>query len=210
MIALVTTLSLLLGCGVVALLLDARQRRLDIRVAMALPEARSTRLRSIRRQRVEARWQLLYRLVNYRTRLPYDWRPEFVMLAGVVAAVATVYANNFLGFSVLKVSIAAAFVGFAVVRGLFGWQQRLLANRLFRQLPDAIELVRSAIQSGVPVNEAFRSIAEDMPQPAAGQFAIVCNEKCVSDDHRMKRWTTYIIVWGSPSTRFSRSRSLCR
>ena len=157
-------------------LLDARHERLDNRVATALPEARSTRLRSIRRQQVEARWQLLYRLVNYRTGLPYDWRPELVILAGVVTAVAIVYANNFLGFPVLEVSIAAVFVGFAVVRGLFGWQQRLLANRLFRQLPDAIELVRSAVQSGVPVNEAFRTIAEDMPQPTAGQFAIVCNE----------------------------------
>jgi tight adherence protein B len=63
-----------------------------------------------------------------------------------------------------------------VVRGLFGWQQRRLANQLFRQLPDAIQIVASTVRSGLPVNEAFRTISREMPQPTAGQFAIVCSE----------------------------------
>src|SRR5207245_7311157 len=63
-----------------------------------------------------------------------------------------------------------------VVRGLFGWQQRRLANQLFRQLPDTIQLVTSTVRSGLPVNEAFRTISREMPQPTAGQFAIVCSE----------------------------------
>jgi len=63
-----------------------------------------------------------------------------------------------------------------VVRGLFGWQQRRLANQLFRQLPDTIQLVTSTVRSGLPVNEAFRIISRQMPQPTAGQFAIVCSE----------------------------------
>jgi pilus assembly protein TadC len=63
-----------------------------------------------------------------------------------------------------------------VVRGLFGWQQRRLANQLFRQLPDTIELVTSTVRSGLPVNEAFRTISHEMPQPTAGQFAFVCSE----------------------------------
>ena len=37
-------------------------------------------------------------------------------------------------------------------------------------------MVTSAVRSGLPVNEAFRTIAREMPQPTAGQFAIVCNE----------------------------------
>src|SRR5436189_140356 len=51
-----------------------------------------------------------------------------------------------------------------------------LANQLFRQLPDTIELVTSTVRAGLPVNEAFRTIAREMPQPTAGQFAIVCSE----------------------------------
>ena len=37
-------------------------------------------------------------------------------------------------------------------------------------------MVTSAVRSGLPVNEAFRTITREMPQPTAGQFAIVCSE----------------------------------
>jgi tight adherence protein B len=99
-----------------------------------------------------------------------------VLLAGVIAAAAIFYANRLLGFSHLSVSIVAAIVAILVVRGLFGWQQRRLASELFRQLPDTVQLVTSTVRAGLPVNEAFRTIAREMPQPTAGQFAIVCSE----------------------------------
>jgi tight adherence protein B len=93
-----------------------------------------------------------------------------------MAAAAIFYANTLLGFPVLYVSLAAVIVAMVVVRGLFGWQQRRLANQLFRQLPDTIQLVTGAVRSGLPVSEAFRTISREMPQPTAGQFAIVCSE----------------------------------
>jgi tight adherence protein B len=108
--------------------------------------------------------------------MAYAWHPAYVLLAGVFAAAAFFFANCLLGFSILYVSIAAAIAAIMVVRGLFGWQQRRLANQLFRQLPDTIQLVTSTVRSGLPVNEAFRTIAREMPQPTAGQFAIVCSE----------------------------------
>jgi tight adherence protein B len=92
------------------------------------------------------------------------------------AAAAIFYANTLFEFSTLYVSVAATIVAIMVVRALFGWQQRRLANQLFRQLPDAIQIVVSTVRSGLPVNEAFRTISLEMPQPTAGQFAIVCNE----------------------------------
>jgi tight adherence protein B len=79
-------------------------------------------------------------------------------------------------YPVQLVSAAAFIVALMVVRGLFGEQRRRIANRLFRQLPDTINMVTSAVRSGLPVGEAFRTIAREMPQPTAGQFAIVCNE----------------------------------
>ena len=106
----------------------------------------------------------------------YALHPAYVLLAGLIAAAAIFYANSLLGFSILYVSLAAAIVAVLVVRGLFGWQQRRFAIQLFRQLPDAIQLVTSTVRSGLPVNEAFRTIAREMPQPTAGQFAIVCSE----------------------------------
>jgi len=108
--------------------------------------------------------------------MAYAWHPAYVVLAGVIAAAAILYANSLLNFPILYVDLAAAIVAIMVVRGLFGWQQRRIANQLFRQLPDTIQLVTSTVRSGLPVNEAFRIISRQMPQPTAGQFALVCSE----------------------------------
>src|SRR5882724_879755 len=169
-------LVLLLCATGVTLWLDARQRRIDRQVAIALPIARSASLPSIRRLQTGSRRQYLHRLANYRAATGYDWHPSYVLLAGAVAAATIFYANTLLGFSILKVSLAAAVAAIMVVRGLFGWQQHRIANLLFRQLPDTIQMVTSTVRSGPPVKEAFRTIAKEMPQPTAGQFAIVCSE----------------------------------
>src|SRR6478609_9531036 len=172
----IIVLMLLMCAGAMSLWLDARQRRIDRQVAIALPASDSASLPSIRRLQAGSRWLFLHRLANYRAGIAYDWHPAYVLLAGVIAAAAIFYANTLLGFSMLHASVAAAIVAIMVVRGLLGWQQRRFANQLFRQLPDTIELVTSTVRSGLPVNEAFRTIAREMPQPTAGQFAIVCSE----------------------------------
>src|SRR6516225_6137879 len=156
--------------------LDARQRRIDRQLEIALPTSQAASLPSIRRLQTESRWLFLHRLANYKAGIAYDLRPAYVLLAGVIAAAAIFYANSLLGFSILYVSLAAVIVAIMVVRGLFGWQQRRLADQLFRQLPDTIALVTSTVQSGLPVQEALRTISREMPQPTAGQFAIVCSE----------------------------------
>jgi tight adherence protein B len=172
----VAVLILLLCEGGFTLWLDARERRMDRQLTVALPTSHPASLPSIRRLEPGSRSRLLHCLANYRAEMAYGWHPAYVVLAGVTAAAAIFYANRLVGFSTLYVSIAAAIVAIMVVRGLFGWQQRRLANQLFRQLPDAIQLVTSTVRSGLPVNEAFRTIAREMPQPTAGQFAIVCSE----------------------------------
>ncbi|WP_248313079.1 type II secretion system F family protein [Bosea sp. F3-2] len=89
---------------------------------------------------------------------------------------AIFYANKLLDFPPIHVAIAAFVAALFAVRGLFGWQRHRLATQLFRQLPDAIEMVVGAVRSGLPVGEAFRSIAREMPQPTAGQFAVAVSE----------------------------------
>jgi tight adherence protein B len=172
----IIVLLLLIGAAAVTLLLDARQRRIDRQVEIALSTARSESVPSIRRAPVESRWLFFHRLANYKAGIAYDWRPEYVLLASAIAAAAVFYANSLLGFPLLRVSLAAVLVAIMVMRGLFGWQRRRLANQLFRQLPDTIEMVTSAVRSGLPVNEAFRAVARETSQPTAGQFAIICSE----------------------------------
>ena len=172
----IIVLLLLICAAVMTLWLDARQRRIDRQLEVALPTSHLASLPSIRRLQAESRWLFLYRLANYNAGIAYDRHPAYVLVAGVIAAAAIVYANSLLEFSTLYVSLAAIIVTIMVVRGLFGWQRRRIANQLFRQLPVTVELVMSTVRSGLPVQEAFRTIAREMPQPTAGQFAIVCSE----------------------------------
>lgn len=172
----IIVLVLLVCATVVTLWLDARQRRIDRQVAIALPTAASANLPSIRRVQASVRQRFLHSLANYNAEITYTWRPAYVVLAGAIAAAAILYVNSLLKFPDLYAYLVAAIVAIMVVRGLFGWQQRRLANQLFRQLPDTIQLVVSTVRSGLPVNEAFRAIPREMPQPTAGQFAIVCSE----------------------------------
>jgi tight adherence protein B len=196
----IIVLLLLICAATMTLLLDARQRRIDRQLAIAFPASHSASRRpSIRRLQVESRWLFLHRLANYKAGIAYDLRPEYVLLAGVIAAAAIFYANSLLGFSILYVSLAALIAAIMVVRGLFGWQRRRFANQLFRQLPDTIELVTSTVQAGLPVNEAFRTVSHEMPQPTAGQFATVCSElslgrppeEALEDVYRRTRVTEY-------------------
>jgi tight adherence protein B len=197
----IMVLLLLLCAAGMTLWLDARQRRIDRQLEVALPTSHLASLPSIRRLQAEPRWLFLYRLANYNAGIAYDLHPAYVLLAGVIAAAAILYANSLLEFSTLYVSLAAAIVAIMVVRGLFGWQQRRLANQLFRQLPDTIELVTSTVRSGLPVQEAFRTIAREMPQPTAGQFATVCSElslgrpaeEAVEDVYRRTQVAEYAI-----------------
>jgi tight adherence protein B len=145
-------------------------------IAIALPASDATIATTIRRSATGSRSLFLHRLANYDAEIAYAWHPAYVFLAGGLAVAAVVYVNRLLGFSNLTVSIGAAVVATLVVRGLFAWQQRRFTDALFQQLPDAVQLVTSTVRSGLPVHEAFRIITREMPQPTAGQFAIVCSE----------------------------------
>jgi tight adherence protein B len=169
-------LAALVCAAAMALWFDAKERRLGRQLANILPASEAANLPSIRRLERGSRWQRLARLVNYRSDIPYSWHPVYVGLAGMLAAVAVINVNSLFGYSVLYVSVAAAVVAIMVIRGLFSWQRNRFTDLLFRQLPDTIQLVTSTVRSGLPVNEAFRTIAREMPQPTAGQFAIVCSE----------------------------------
>jgi tight adherence protein B len=169
-------LVLLVGSAAIALWLDAAQRRIDRQVAKALPVSDPAALPSIRRLEAGSQWPLFFRMIDYKPGIAYAFHPAYVVFAGAIAAAAILYANSVLKFADVYAYLAAVIVGFLMVRGLFGWQRRRLANQLFRQLPDTIQLVTSTVRSGLPVTEAFRTIAREMPQPTAGQFAIVCSE----------------------------------
>src|SRR5436190_2632715 len=127
-------LGLLICAAAVSLWLDARERRINRQLAIALPTSDSANLPSIRRLQAGSRGQLLHRLANYNAEIAYAWHPAYVLLAGVIAAAAIFYANSLLKFPNVYASLTAAIVAIMVVRGMLGWQQRRLANQLFQLL----------------------------------------------------------------------------
>jgi tight adherence protein B len=175
-LSIIIVLLLLISAAAVTLVLDARQRRIDRHVAIALSASKSERIPSIRRPQAESRWLWVHRLANYTPGISYAFGPPYVMLAAGIAAAAIVYANQLVDFSLPVVSLAAGAAATVVVRGLFGWQRRRVTDKLLRQLPDTIAMVTSAVRAGLPINEAFRTIAREMQEPTAGQFAAVCSE----------------------------------
>src|SRR4051812_29654193 len=93
----IIVLILVVCTAAITLWLDARQRRMDRQLAIALPTLRSEGLPSIRRQQAGTRRQFLLRLVNYRAGIAYSLHPAYVLLAGVIAAAAIFYANSLMG-----------------------------------------------------------------------------------------------------------------
>lgn len=90
-------------------------------------------------------------------------------------------------------------VGFFVVHGYaplvaipgcflpYFWVKRLgtvRAQRLVEQLPEALDLMARSLQAGLGLNEAFRTCAEEMPLPVAGEFGRVFEEVRLGREYR--------------------------
>jgi len=167
--------------AVFALLTDRRGTRLLSRVdaVVARQDAASGRSPDIRAgdepgPRI-VRW--LLRLLRVPVDLPaaHVISPRLVWAAGVIAAVATVLLAS--RHVQLPLAIGAGLLGgVLLLRTVFGWEQSRYRKLLTRQLPDAIELVVSATRAGLPIGEAFRAIANEMPAPTKGEFGRVVNE----------------------------------
>src|SRR5262245_8465030 len=94
----VTVLVLLISAAIAALWFDARQRRMNRQLEIAIPVTELANLPSIRRMAVVSRWQPVFRLINYRPEVPYAWHPLYMLLGGVAAAAAIFYANSLFQF----------------------------------------------------------------------------------------------------------------
>jgi tight adherence protein B len=121
--------------------------------------------------------RLLLRFLRVPVDLPgaHVIAPRIVWAAGVVVALATV-AVAFPHVS-LPLAIALGLLdGVLLVRFVFGWERSRYRRLLLRQLPDAIELVVSATRAGLPIREAFRGIADEMPAPTNLEFNRIVNQ----------------------------------
>jgi tight adherence protein B len=177
------------GCLLTA---DKRRRKLSERV-MAVAnrnneEERPTATlavlqRTDRRRRIRLfDWAVL--ILRFNPRVPalnvIPWRLVFIIGAAVGlgatwAAGLWLNKSGTLGGMALSVAVGAG-VGLLAIRTIFSWERSRYRQKLFRQLPDAVDLTVSSSLAGLPVSEAFRNIAEAMRSPTREEFALVVND----------------------------------
>jgi tight adherence protein B len=101
--------------------------------------------------------------------------PWAILSVGTGLALATVWFGHF-GLSWVLSALAGVFVWIVVVRGVFGWEMARYQGKLVRQLPDTVQLVVSATRAGLPVAEAFKTIAAESVSPTREEFRRVERE----------------------------------
>jgi tight adherence protein B len=168
----------------VVLWLDARSKRLNERVEISLgmrsgSETLSQRPGSIRLSQVQQSRlpDVLYWLLRMPVGMPLaQVVPPWLVIIGAVAVGMIVGWGALFLLSTTKAICAGVIAGFVFARTLFDWQLTRFQGRLFRQLPDTIELIVSATRAGLPIAEAFRGVQREMPEPTREEFRQVNNE----------------------------------
>lgn len=94
---------------------------------------------------------------------------SYYMISGIVALIAV-------GVSLLtKQPIwVAPLVGFVAFAGLPSWTLSFLSSRRKKaftaEFANAIDVIVRSVKSGLPTNEALKIVANEMPEPVAGEF----------------------------------------
>ena len=182
LLAVVGGITLLVGGGGF-ILLEARGdavMRDRVRVAGGRTEGAAapviTAQQSIRSRDVDATPGMtrLFRWIGHKPdmgsteRLPW---PVIVLIACAIGVVGAWRARSWVG-DWLFVPVGAL-IGIKAMRMLFQRGRTKYAQKLFTQIPDAIGLIIRAIRAGIPMAEALRSVAREMPEPTRGEFGRV-------------------------------------
>lgn len=157
---------------------ELQKRLLDVVPTGGIKQLDRDIAASIRvRQNAESRFAAVERLLNVPKDVPlaHVFAPAVVFVIGVIFAGLFYLLSSFLASEPMS-AVVGAVAGVLVVRGIFGWEIARYRTQLVIQLPDTVQLVVSATRAGLPVSEAFRAVAEEMPSPTHEEFTRVVNE----------------------------------
>jgi tight adherence protein B len=88
-------------------------------------------------------------------------------VALVVAKVAQSLAGGLVGpLSILAVPV----IWVMLSRSAFGWMESRRRAKLLHQFPDALAMIVRSVRVGIPVMEAMRTVARDVPAPTGPAF----------------------------------------
>jgi tight adherence protein B len=115
--------------------------------------------------------------------------PIVLLLSGTVGGLAawggTMVAG---GLPAVLLGVAGA-VG--ALRMIFLWELGKHREEAFKQIPDAIGLMVRAVRAGLPVGEAVRSVAREMPDPTRAEFQRLLGETAIGTPLDKALWGIY-------------------
>lgn len=115
--------------------------------------------------------------------------PGLLVLAGVAGGVVAWMGSMFVGGSA---ALPLGFVGaLATLRGVYMWEVGRHREEAFKQIPDAIGLMVRAVRAGLPIAEAMRSVAREMPDPTRSEFQRLLGETGIGTTLDKALWGVY-------------------
>lgn len=106
----------------------------------------------------------------------FPW-PVVALFGAAVGAFSAYRLSSWVGLPLGLVG--GVLSGLLAARQVFTWQHNRYCEALFRQIPDALGLVVRAIRAGLPLNEALRGVAREMPAPTNAEFLRVSGDIAV-------------------------------
>jgi tight adherence protein B len=168
-----------------------RQRVANVRgrhddpMPAAAPRVLTMRTRASRRELLAQ----LMRFLRFSPEIPEQniiaWKLVFAM-AGAVAVVGFFYGRALLG-TPLAVLLAPA-EGLLVARIIFGWERARFQRALLEQIPEVMAQICRGVGAGIPLSEALRSVAREVPAPSRDEFARVVNEVKIGQSLEHALW----------------------
>lgn len=178
LIAVGALLTVALISGLVSLAKAGQARRMKDRIAAAgAVVARETDTSDLPSIRLKTSDSLPFvdrvlRFLRFNPDIPAEqvvpW-PVVVVVGVLIAVVMGFYMSRLLP-PVLGVPVGIA-GGILAVRTVFAWQHARYVDKVFEQIPDAIGMMVRAVRAGLPVGEAFRSVATELTPPLRDEFS---------------------------------------
>lgn len=110
-----------------------------------------------------------------------SWRPDHLMIVlGLATVVLAVSLSPLFGWPLALVS--ALTFGAVLPVALLSLRRARRRVELSKQLPEAIDLMVQSLRAGHPINPAFNLIAQEMPNPIAGELGLVADAVSYGDD----------------------------
>ena len=77
---------------------------------------------------------------------------------------------------------------FTVARFIFGWERARYQKALLEQIPEVMAMVCRAIGIGMPLAEALRSVAQEVPSSSRDEFILVNGEVAIGQPLERALW----------------------